>query len=180
VLKLSVLFYLVLFLIVCVASAVLWSAGRQTGAIENVEDFITELGVFGECEPIEGGPADDTAPTTTTLPEEVDQLPIDPTEDAVGPLGAEVERDDDGCVIGEEEFVGSFRFEGDQLFQAFVLGGLVLVLAGAAGSVVLAVLFNLISDLTGGVRVTVLEEPTAGDGAQPRDRTGSPPPRTGG
>ena len=33
-----------------------------------------------------------------------------------------------------------------------------LVLAGAAGSVVLALLFNLISDLTGGVRVTVLEE----------------------
>ena len=36
-----------------------------------------------------------------------------------------------------------------------------LVLAGAAASVVLALLFNLISDLTGGVRVTVLEEEPA-------------------
>jgi len=44
------------------------------------------------------------------------------------------------------------------------------VLAGAATSVVLALLFNLISDLTGGVRVTVLEEePT-------RVRSGSPTP----
>ena len=48
------------------------------------------------------------------------------------------------------------------------LGGVVLVLAGAAASVVLALLFNLISDLTGGVRVTVLEEEPA------RFRTGSP------
>ena len=41
---------------------------------------------------------------------------------------------------------------------------------GAAASVVLALLFNLISDLTGGVRVTVLEEEPA------RPRTGSPAP----
>ena len=57
----------------------------------------------------------------------------------------------------------------------FALGGIVLVLSGAAFSVVLALLFNLISDLTGGVRVTVLEEdPVPGrrrDDARPAPRT---------
>ena len=46
----------------------------------------------------------------------------------------------------------------DALGGIAALGGIVLVLSGAAASVVLVLLFNLISDLTGGVRVTVLEE----------------------
>jgi hypothetical protein len=171
VLKVSVLFYFVLFLIICVASAVLWGVGRSSGAIANVEDVITELGVFGECEPVEGG-----APTTTAPPEvddPLDQLtpPAELDADAFDLDELEDQRDDDGCLPGEE-FVGGFRFEGAQLFAAFALGGLVLVVAGSVFNVVLAVLFNLISDLTGGVRVTVLEE-------EPRPersggRTGSP------
>ena len=48
-----------------------------------------------------------------------------------------------------------------------------LVLAGTGASVVLALLFNLMSDLTGGVRVTVVEEDPA---PRPSD-AGSPPPR---
>jgi hypothetical protein len=78
--------------------------------------------------------------------------------------------DEDGDCAEGQRLVGGFKFEDQQIFRAFALGGVVLVLAGAATSVVLALLFNLISDLTGGVRVTVLEEePT-------RVRAGSPGP----
>lgn len=52
----------------------------------------------------------------------------------------------------------TFVIEGDTLFRAASIIGVVMVAAGAALSVVLAILFNLISDLTGGVRVTILEE----------------------
>ncbi|MEZ5281168.1 MAG: DUF3566 domain-containing protein [Acidimicrobiales bacterium] len=52
----------------------------------------------------------------------------------------------------------TFVIEGDTLFRAASIIGVVMVAAGAALSVVLTILFNLISDLTGGVRVTILEE----------------------
>jgi hypothetical protein len=55
----------------------------------------------------------------------------------------------------------SFAFEGGQMFRAYAVGGLVMVVAATGFTVLLAVLFNLISDLTGGVRVTVVEEETA-------------------
>jgi len=58
----------------------------------------------------------------------------------------------------EEE---SFAFEAGQMFRAYAVGGLVMVVAATGFTVLLAVLFNLISDLTGGVRVTVVEEETA-------------------
>ncbi|NNE74131.1 MAG: DUF3566 domain-containing protein [Acidimicrobiales bacterium] len=54
-----------------------------------------------------------------------------------------------------------FSFNWDQIFRACALGGLVLVVAATGFMVLMAVLFNLISDLTGGVRVTVIEEETA-------------------
>ena len=69
--------------------------------------------------------------------------------------------DEDGECAEGQRLVGGFKFEDERIFQSFALGGVVLVLAGAAVSVVLALLFNLISDLTGGVRVTVLEEEPA-------------------
>jgi hypothetical protein len=47
------------------------------------------------------------------------------------------------------------------MFRAYAVGGLVMVVAATGFTVLLAVLFNLISDLTGGVRVTVVEEETA-------------------
>jgi hypothetical protein len=56
---------------------------------------------------------------------------------------------------------GSFAFEAGQMFRAYAVGGLVMVVAATGFTVLLAVLFNLISDLTGGVRVTVVEEETA-------------------
>ncbi len=55
----------------------------------------------------------------------------------------------------------TFTFEGDTIFRAAALGGLVLVIAGTGVNVLFAVLFNLISDLVGGIRITVIEEETA-------------------
>ena len=72
-----------------------------------------------------------------------------------------------GTVDNVENFVTklfaleSFTFNADQIFRASAIGGLVLVVAGAGFTVLVAVLFNLISDVTGGVRFTVVEEETA-------------------
>jgi hypothetical protein len=55
----------------------------------------------------------------------------------------------------------SFAFEAGQMFRAYAVAGLVMVVAATGFTVLLAVLFNLISDLTGGVRITVLEEESA-------------------
>jgi hypothetical protein len=180
VLKISLLFYAALFLIVCVASGLLWGAARSSGTIENVESFITSVGGFGNCEPIDGA-----APvtTTTTLPgaaptAPVDQIdPSDPDTPVTEPTGAIPDPgDDEDCREGEE-LVGEFRFEDGRILQAFVLGGIVLVLAGSAANVVLVLLFNLMSDLTGGVRVTVLEEEGTPRRTPP---SGSPAKRPGG
>ncbi len=55
----------------------------------------------------------------------------------------------------------SFKINGDQIFRIAAVGGLVLVVALTGLTVLAAVLFNLISDITGGIRVTVVEEETA-------------------
>ena len=172
VLKTSLLFFLALFLIICVASAVLWSAARSSGAIDDVESFITSVGGFGNCEPIDGDDPDGSSDRAVTTTAPADQLDVTGQETTpVGPIEPVDPVDDEDCREGER-LVGEFKFEDERIFQAFALGGIVLVLAGAAAAVVLAVLFNLISDLTGGVRVTVLEEDP-----QPRARASSPPPR---
>jgi hypothetical protein len=102
----------------------------------------------------------DPAGTDTTLP--------DPGETTVASPG-----DEEDCREGEQ-LIGEFKFEDGRIFQAFALGGIVLVLAGSAANVVMVLLFNLMSDLTGGVRVTVLEEDPP---ARPRTASGSPAPR---
>ena len=72
-----------------------------------------------------------------------------------------------GTVDNLENFIQelfaleSFEFNADEIFQASAIGGLVLVVAGSGFTVLMAVLFNLISDITGGVRFTVVEEETA-------------------
>lgn len=172
VLKISLLFYAALFLIVCVASALLWGAARSSGTVENVESFITSVGGFGNCEPIDGAPP----VTTTTQPSAAPTTPVDQIDPSgtdtpvTEPVGAVPDPgDDEDCREGEE-LVGEFRFEDGRIFQAFALGGIVLVLAGSAANVVLVLLFNLMSDLTGGVRITVLEEESARSPApRPRD-----------
>jgi len=55
----------------------------------------------------------------------------------------------------------TFEFNAEQIFRIFILGGLVMVIGGTAITVVLVVVFNLISDLMGGIRITVIEEETA-------------------
>ena len=165
VLKISVLFFTSIFLIICVASAVLWNAGRSAGVIDDVESFITSLG-FGNCEDIEGDEAAEPPVTESTVAGDGSQLGGGTSTTVPVAEDAEDERstipDEDGKCGEGQRLVGGFKFEDERIFQSFALGGIVLVLSGAAFSVVLALLFNLISDLTGGVRVTVLHEEPAG------------------
>ena len=51
-----------------------------------------------------------------------------------------------------------FTFRGDLILRASALGGLVVVIVGTAGSVVAAVVYNLISDIVGGIEFVMLEE----------------------
>lgn len=55
--------------------------------------------------------------------------------------------------IGFEDF----RLVGRDLFRGFIVFGGALVVAGTVFSVLLALLFNLISDIVGGIRFTVIE-----------------------
>ena len=55
----------------------------------------------------------------------------------------------------------TFHFHGGKILEASVLITLIGALALAALNVLLTVLFNLISDLVGGVRISVIEEETA-------------------
>lgn len=68
-----------------------------------------------------------------------------------------------GAVDGVEKFMRAigfedFRFVGSQLLRGFTAAGLVFVLLGTGLSVLVAVIYNLISDLVGGIELTVLEE----------------------
>ena len=174
VLKVSLLFFVSVFLIICVASALLWSTARSAGTVDSVERFITSLG-FGNCEDI--SPDDPAASTTTssTIDGTADQLGGGATGSSttVPPVVVEDDTsnvpDDSGKCREGQRLVGGFKFQDEKIFLAFALGGVVLVLAGATTTVVMVLLFNLISDLLGGVRITVLKE-------EPVARTGSPRP----
>lgn len=69
-----------------------------------------------------------------------------------------------GVVSNIESFVaevGSYEvweINGDEIFRRATVIGAVLFVAGVAFNVLLTIIFNLISDLVGGVRVTLLEE----------------------
>ena len=96
--KVGIVFHLVVFIIVLVAMALLWSVATSTGTIDNVENFFESFGWE------------------------------------------------------------SFTFNGVALFSNFFAFGLLAALLGTALWVIGAVMFNLITELVGGVRVTVLEE----------------------
>jgi hypothetical protein len=102
VLKVSLLFYLCLFVVLMVAGVVLWNIAAAAGTIGDIESFFKDAGAFQ-----------------------------------------------------------TFSFDGFTIFRATSLIGLILVVAGTGINVLLAVLFNLISDLVGGVRFTVIEEESA-------------------
>ena len=68
-----------------------------------------------------------------------------------------------GTLDNVENFMESFgwetfRFDGSELFGNLWVLGLLGVILGTGLWVLLATIFNLITDLVGGVRVTVLEE----------------------
>jgi hypothetical protein len=97
--KISVIFWLLAYVILLVAGVLLWNLAVTTGTIGNVEGFVKDL--FG---------------------------------------------------------LETFTFDGQKIFRASWLLGAVLAVAGTGLNLVAAVLFNLIADLVGGLRVTVLEE----------------------
>ena len=66
-----------------------------------------------------------------------------------------------------------FRFLPGQLFAAFLVGGLVLVVAGTVANLLLATLYNLMVDVVGGIRLAVTDE-TAPD-RPPANLTGPLP-----
>jgi hypothetical protein len=104
VLRVSLVFYLCVWLVLTVAGIILWRVAGSAGAVDNVESFLADL-----------------------LVDEAD----------------------------------SFVIDGASILQASALAGLILVVAGTAITVLLALLFNLISELTGGIRLAVVELETA-------------------
>ena len=68
-----------------------------------------------------------------------------------------------GAIDSVEKFMRAigfedFHFVGTQLLRGFTAAGLVLVVLGTGLSVLMAVVYNLISDVVGGIELTVLEE----------------------
>jgi len=99
VLTFSVLFHLFVFASILLASVLVWNAAEAAGTIENIENFIKELGDYRV-----------------------------------------------------------YEIHEDVVFRAAMLIAGILTLASTVLVVLLTVVFNLISDLIGGVRVTVVEE----------------------
>jgi hypothetical protein len=75
-----------------------------------------------------------------------------------------------------EGFIGQliasdhFKFEAGQIFKSSVVGGAVLVVVGSVANVLMAVLFNLISDVAGGIGISVEERPVQRRRARSRSR----------
>ncbi len=67
----------------------------------------------------------------------------------------------------------TFEIKGDVVFRAAVAIAGVLTLASSVLLVLLTVVFNLISDLVGGIRMTVIEEETVRVRRKPGDPTGA-------
>lgn len=65
-----------------------------------------------------------------------------------------------GNIEGFMDSIGftDFTFEAAELLRGAALGGAVLVVAGTFGNVVMAVLYNLISEVVGGFRITLGED----------------------
>jgi hypothetical protein len=71
---------------------------------------------------------------------------------------------------------GKFEFVGAELFRAAAFGGAVLVVLGAAANVLLAVLYNLISEVVGGISLVVEELPIRRAPAEPAPAVDATPP----
>lgn len=84
--------------------------------------------------------------------------------------GTEFERDED-CKEGNVR-IGMFELDGRTVFRSALAGGLIFVIAGTVATVLMAILFNLLNDVTGGVRYTLVREPGPATGPRPSARTG--------
>jgi len=67
-----------------------------------------------------------------------------------------------GSIDNIESFVEDigfkdFQLEGGMLLRGFAIGGAVLAVAGTFFVVLMGVLFNLLSDVVGGIRITMIE-----------------------
>ena len=97
--KLSLLLFVILYVVLLIAGVLLWRLAASTGTIDNIEGFVREA------------------------------LPLK-----------------------------EFTLKGDQLFRGSWAFGAIMVIGGTGFAVTMAILFNLLTDLVGGVKVTVLEE----------------------
>ncbi|MEW6153613.1 MAG: DUF3566 domain-containing protein [Actinomycetota bacterium] len=61
--------------------------------------------------------------------------------------------------IGELIASEDFSFNPDQILRSSVIGGAILVVLGSLANVLMAVLYNLISDVVGGIGISVEERP---------------------
>ena len=92
-----------------------------------------------------------------------------------------------GTIEGVEGFFedaggyDSFEVLGDVVFRGAAVVGLLLAVLWVFGAVLGAVLFNLISDLTGGIRLTVIDEDLiVAPARRPSGAPGGPPGRPNG
>jgi hypothetical protein len=60
-------------------------------------------------------------------------------------------------LLGDVWTGGEFEFHGFSIFRTLFLIGLITVVIGSALTVFIAILYNLISDLIGGIEVTLVE-----------------------
>lgn len=74
----------------------------------------------------------------------------------------------------------TFKFKAGQILRSSVLGGAVLVVVGSLTSALMAVLFNLIADVVGGIGITVEERAPSRRGKFTRWRPSPRPPRNSG
>jgi hypothetical protein len=109
VLKLSLVYYLAVFVVILVAGTLLWAGASAAGVVGNIENFMVDIGF----------------------------------ED--------------------------FKFVPSKLLGGVALGGLVLVVAGTFANVLLSALFNLMSDVVGGLKLTLQEDSSPPAAVPPRD-----------
>jgi hypothetical protein len=86
--------------------------------------------------------------------------------------GVEFEEDDD-CGEGEV-LVGGFKIDDGTLFRVAAVSGGILVVAGSIGNVLMTVLLNLLTELTGGLRHTIVREPVGRRRGEARPRAPGP------
>jgi hypothetical protein len=98
------------------------------------------------------------------------------------PEGTDFENDED-CPDGRV-LIDGFQLDDGTIFRAAALGGVVLVVAGSLGNVLMTVLLNLINEVSGGMRYTIIKEPAPRQaaqaaGASPPVGSGAGPPGLG-